>query len=813
MNIYLLHYNNYYNRIIKKLGTLQEYIDGNYVVGEYYDINFNPNDGVVANLVVDHEGETPDYLLAVDEYNEIVSRWFVIEAVRTRGGQYQLTLYRDLIADYKEEVMNSTAYIEKGWIVDDSDPAIYNLENFTVNEIKTEEMELRDTSTCAWIVGYYDKKALPKDLTGPVVVDVSELPYEQLTGELNSYAYHQYFTEDFIGPYDISTAKIRTKFGLQTGQTDSTKAYAGYIDYFYSGNTNAMQSTDYIYEPMKINLELSKADTSLANIASGWKSAMNKMMSASQWFSSSNAYLPKTTDEQLKNFLEQNNKLVRTYTGEFYRIKVKPKSTATLSSAVSAGSLYNQLKQVASTATAQNYKYLSKKLFTTSPGTSTFVISATAQLYDMTYERVKQYEATFDLSNGEIGVIPTETTPYNIFAIPYGSVEVYSGSGYDQVLFDGGDAVSALALASAIQRKLGEFLYDIQLLPYCPIPEIINQGDDTIHVTSEKMVSFVTDAEERVYNIIFNVPSPSFEVSYIPVTTGVLGSASTPLERKIKRQCDKFRICSPNYSNYFDFNAECNDGVTYFTADCEYKPYNPYIHINPNFRGLYGQDFNDPRGLILGGDFSLTQIIDKWRQYEIQNKNYELIFGRQIQSMEVSAKYGKQSDIVNAISGTVSAGTSGFMAGSMASGGNPLVGVIAGAGSALASVAGGTADVTINQALRDEAKDYAMDMFEYHKQNIQALPVTLSKVSSINPNNKIYPILEYYTCTDIEKEAFTNKLLYNGMTIDRIGKLVDYEVSDGDLHYYKAQLIRIDIPDDFHLTNAIARELNKGVFM
>ena len=75
---------------------------------------------------------------------------------------------------------------------------------------------------------------------------------------------------------------------------------------------------------------------------------------------------------------------------------------------------------------------------------------------------------------------------------------------------------------------------------------------------------------------------------------------------KVETECDMYRLCSPNYSGLFEFNIAKNGGLSFFNIDCSYKPYQPYIHINPNFGGLYGQDFNDSRGLICGGDFSLS---------------------------------------------------------------------------------------------------------------------------------------------------------------------------------------------------------------
>ena len=60
--------------------------------------------------------------------------------------------------------------------------------------------------------------------------------------------------------------------------------------------------------------------------------------------------------------------------------------------------------------------------------------------------------------------------------------------------------------------------------------------------------------------------------------------------------------------------------------------------------GLSAGDFNDQRGLICGGDFSLPNVSDAWADYQMQNKNYQNIFDREVQSMEISNRYQRVSD-------------------------------------------------------------------------------------------------------------------------------------------------------------------------
>ena len=52
-------------------------------------------------------------------------------------------------------------------------------------------------------------------------------------------------------------------------------------------------------------------------------------------------------------------------------------------------------------------------------------------------------------------------------------------------------------------------------------------------------------------------------------------------------------------------------------------------------------------------------------------------------------------------------------------------------------LAGGIADYAKTAELNKEALNYNYDMYSYNLQNIQALPQTLSSISSYDANNKL----------------------------------------------------------------------------
>jgi hypothetical protein len=251
-------------------------------------------------------------------------------------------------------------------------------------------------------------------------------------------------------------------------------------------------------------------------------------------------------------------------------------------------------------------------------------------------------------------------------------------------------------------------------------------------------------------------------------------------------------------------------GVSRWNISTSFKPFSPYIRVAPEFGGLYGKNYGDARGLICGGDFSLSQISDAWIQYAIQNKNYQVMFDRQIQNMEVNNSVQRFREKIGAITGTAQGATSGAMVGMMT--GNPYAAVAGGVVGGAASGIAGIADIKLNEQLRREALDYAQDQFGYQLQNIQALPYSLTKVGAQNNDYKLFPFLEYYTCSDTEKQALRDKIKYNGMTIMRIGTMEGF--IQPEKSYIKGKLIRLEtVADDYHIVNMISKELNEGVFI
>lgn len=158
--VYLLNYKNYYNKSLDKLETITDYLPYLSINGSGDNPiaikNFNPNDGVSAEMTVSWDGDTPDYVIV--ETAGYFTRWYVLESHRVSQSMYKLSLYRDLLVDFYDSISNSPLIVHKGYCGLD-DPAIYNNEDYAFNSIKKREDLLKDNTRCPWVVGYC---AVPK---------------------------------------------------------------------------------------------------------------------------------------------------------------------------------------------------------------------------------------------------------------------------------------------------------------------------------------------------------------------------------------------------------------------------------------------------------------------------------------------------------------------------------------------------------------------------------------------------------------------------------------------------------------------------
>ena len=960
MQLLLLHYNNYFNRIIKKKDTVADYkaADTNYK--EVSNINFNPGDGLNTSIVLGL-GQTGsifgtdefDYLVAyetVDNINKIDSRWFILEQDRKRGGQYELTLKRDVIADNYIAVVNSPIFLEKGFINDVNDPLLYNSESMNVNQIKQLEIPLKDETKSGWVVGYIPSDAFPKQepaydrvektVTIPMAANIT-------VNGLTNWNYWNYcsnnsnykFMADTNGKRKV-TVKIKGHKTMPEASLVNNIFEAGEYTFYVNSNDTGAYTQKYRYskstwgpiEPANYPQEykdytpVSVESLLATNICND---IFNSVRNNATFNSNLNTVLSSSISIGDTSALRalQDKILLDSSTNTYYRINIitnYEENPITITSGMNAGqAALNALNS------ARTNKYSLSGNYTTFTASN----ASTSYAIQLNQVGVSLY---VDLNSDRAHL---NDSPYDMFCIPFSdTLKLKSGS----TTFTCSKNV-ALSMATEIAKDLGSgTVYDVQLLPYCPnrtlvvnssspsyvldlarvkydlikesstnkpksaviwctestfqvpitvdaqINEFIPTSDapgmiqtgtyyammnehihsytarmsikatdmlvykvdrytnriisidnlfNNIEITTDDFLNIFEDGSEGQPEIHIDLHDYYFDDYYfvfkilkgiswmesqntdefakqlrITKEYNILQPGDDALTRKLANECDVLRLVSQNYSAIFEFSAAKSGGVDGFLADCTYKPWSPYIHILPKLKGLYGENFvaiDDARGLICGGDMSLPQLSNAWANYQLQNKNFNNVFVRQIDHMDVQNDINKQGAIAQLIASPIIGGASGAAAGAQIGGVNGMaIGTGIGAvGGAITSAL----DFRNNLKMMEENKKFATDMYTYNLQNIQAIPTSLTKTSALTYNTRVWPFIEYYTCTDTERNALKDKMKYNGMTIMKIGKLTDYLL--GEDKFYKGQLIRLNINVDSHMAYEIYNELNKGVYL
>ena len=822
MNLLILKgFNNYFNRIIKRYTTLSDYNSHSEAHYDFSNINFNPNDGVTTTQIIGSENQkqigdgidpvplkweyegSPDYLIAYETEQVggvstavIKSRWFIVESDRTRNGQYNLKLKRDNIADHFDSLLNCPAYIKRG-IVDDDNPLILNNEGINVNQIKQGQEPLMDDSNSAWIVGY-----MPKNLgtAGDGALSTLAIPDdESKVKTLTDFATEFGVSEGYLASA-ISTSKSPSKFiknievialsnpgegynknfhiavsadGLQTIQNRFTVTKAGaYLeDCCANIQTTGFSGDDRIGRYIS-DIWTQQVRSNLSTIRSHWNSYTSVPLLTKNLY---NALL-----DWVGNYIYKN--------GQYYRLQV--------------GQTTNESSV---THKITNAGYLSTMTETFIGAWNTWAWNHPSQILPYVYNQLKltsreggktfisysYVETVFYLEPASVGEglsgnsfqMSTSRNAcndavYDMFAIPYHNTTIIETD--NSTFVSDGSLAQRLAvlLAGAAEGIDSDTyaLYDLQLLPYCPIPELIteegidlgecsqgehydydyisytgNYNTSTTHnsstttneyaqgqwegtatwlssiqydkvqewgvtLVSSQDIQYAEEWLSSVQKSLTNVGGNAQFQIYAQVqdyqefddndivvqfwvTYETYGTIHTSIvlypksatfktkinktialkdEVKIEALCNNYRLVSPNYQGSFDFNVAKNGGsVNSFTADCTYKPYTPYIKVVPELGWMYGVNYHDCRGLICGGDFSLGKVNSYWSQYQLNNKNYQNIFNREIQNLDVAQSIQRIQQYTTGGLGIVRDTIAGGMAGGLATG-SPY-GAIAGA--------------------------------------------------------------------------------------------------------------------------------------
>lgn len=841
---FLQKFNNYFNRKIIKYESLNDYISNSddYFIpvdsnGAALPFDFNPNDNITTEIIANGVPFDPDYFLLLDDEQNIIQRWFCIEQKRNRQGQWLYQLKRDVISDNLNSLLRAPIFVQKGMLSED-DPFIFNDEGMNFNEIKKDEILIKDKTGIAWIVGYIAKNKGGSDVS--IQVPQGDLDTVKTMSEIAS----------MIGITEAQLINIIQTSGESIKGQITFNAFANYVDgtnweailtsHFnnelnaavgeISGGINTLGSpyTSYMFAKRGVLYfqYISPVFTALSSsVAQNIQTSGFLTNLKNDWgtLGDGNIYLNETMYNKILDII--NQKIPISYSGSYYYLKIDVSATANKTFNVDANNYSNLASAFAQAIVDYN----------ASATGILYPVEATGNAGGLKINyTVQQFNLTLDEIPADSGIIPMAETKisssrttiddqtYDMFVIPYSDIYIEKGSRF----LASGEICRKVAVE--IAKQLDDACYDLQLLPYFPdqnqigyygpLGYIISLAGKTVDVDFNYIDMTIGGTPKHV-GIIYWCKSASFSFQ-MPSSwddnlkhTHMYVPNSSDYSKKVKVLCDKHRIVSPNYQGAFEFNLQKNGGdFNYYDIDCTYKPFTPYIRVAPRFNLLYGTNFGDCRGLICGGDFSLPRITDKWYNFQLNNKNYQNIFNREIQNLDIRQALEMRNQLVSGGVGVLTDSVKGAAAGAMVGGGwGALAGGVIGG---VASGVGFGIDVDTLARMQRETRQLSIDKFNYQLGNVKALPYTISKLGTWNINSKIFPFLEFYTCTDEEKDALEKKIKYESMTVMRIGTLEEFASNSLELSYFKGVLIRNDeIADDTHMLNTIYEELLKGVYI
>lgn len=806
--IVLATFNNYFTRKVRNIRDLAgtsytdvvNYLVTNVIPYQAIDgINFKYKDGVNTRLV---SLEVPNQAYSADMFNYVFvfgsdkvlkHCWFIMEAMLDSGTKHTFTLKRDLVVDYFSDIKTLPVFVQKG-LLQDNDPMIYNKEGMSFNQIKISQTLLKERNQdTPWIVLYLnssfsENKTITANPYSNRYVDIDQFNIHFIDST-NPTAGAKFY--NLNKPLEVCACSNQDRMMMASTlrhwyhaemnyiwDVDGFKYISTFTTSNYVGLDNNKQFTKlsegvFASEAMrkKYGKKISKYESSINNglnilFASGEEKEIS-LVSGDQFFdllnlrdkivysSSLNKYF-KVTD---LNFLKTHKK-EKTLTANG--------NTAALRNAVrmaceeaceEAGTTFNEK--------GEPYK--------------------TIITYDEYVLNIIEVDA-----EGEIKTTLFNTrnrlsdAPYDMVCIPFSEINIQ--------------------LTQNLIRELSTNVYDAQIVPYCPARFMMIDG----------IISRTGQTEDRDYSKIYNYSGGEWvdsgtEIIYCQKSSDNINIdyEFIPEDIKVQNETILMRLVSSNHSSAFEFSPIKNNGIDGFIVTYSYKPYTPYIHVKPVFKGLYGSTFpGDSRGITFVGDFSIDMISDKWADFQVQNKNYQATFNNEIQTMDKMNQISLAEGIVGS---QLNAAAAGVAVGGMT--GNAIAGIGAGVASGVA----GAVDVGLGQEKYRLNKQLKISQFEYQLGNIKALPRTISKVTAYCIDNLYFPYVEVYDATDVEKQALRDKINYDGMTVMRIGTIEEFlgGRSDYDLNFFKAEMITLpyDMTGDYHEVNELALMLEKGVYL
>lgn len=816
--VYFYKFNNYYNRIIKRYETLEEYGDP---LATQTNCNFVHGDGVNSKFTFNkasNMADTPDYVI-VKDYKNKLSRWFVTNSFKNRDRQDGLTLRRDLIADFYGDILEySPCLIRKGY-VPQNNPLVFNDEGVQYNKIKQDEILIKDESNCSYIVGFISNTAFntPATVNGTIkddnydynFADLTEFPYKNYVEGAgnthtdsatmiyrNSPTTRIYYSLKLGGR--VQNGNVRQDMEIIWREYDISKpsyytpAYSNtaYGTYYENGTTNTNVIVNSYYSGSASNAQILANNYLHSRYINAFFNKVNGMTPtyAMNCFG--------TEDSTYLALKEYDGKTIK-IGANVYKCSLKSNNYRTSSISYNAynptiasnfGSMISYFNSNKPTQAEMSSDFYTMSYYNDANRFQESDLKIMTELEDYYLEFV---EASSNISTS----VDSPSNRTHLSSQPY---DMFMLINEDNISYKVGvtDYVSNhevnINMAQAICQASGSGSYDIQIVPFNPMRGTI-LSDGTLNFYGYD-VHEIKDADDNVvgHYVMCNSADLKFTLDKDELKFN-------PENYKKDYNLKQYRLCSPNQETMFEFSPAMNGGIETWEISANYRPYASYIKVQPTWGWLYGEPIynnkTDFRGLVYNSALCVTQLSEAWANYISNNKNYQQLFDNEIGTLT------KQQAIqMKAMEDTL--GLRSYT-------GMPIGSIL--------RVIGGSKDIDMTRELNNLALSKMETDFKYQMDNIKSMPTTIKKLTNITEDTRVFPFIEIYSASSVEEQSFEYKMKYTGYTIMTTGKIIDY-CEPNEETFVQADLIRLDLSRseesaDNHIANEIASELAKGIYI
>lgn len=840
-------FNNYANKTSLMYQTINLYPKAAYQA----TINFSPNDGEKTSLVLMYKDNVlaapidlkPDYAIVCDNSDKIESRWYVTDSSRLSDSKFRITLKRDIASDYKSEIMNSVAFVKRGW-VNSSNPLIFNSENGNYSQILRERVDLKDKSGKGGYVAFLAPNFISELSKTPEKLDVG-LSSDKLNpeivfgtasqGEEGKYKYCWGMSEG--SPQKNVVVRCNTNFGLPVEDLVEANNYISFsigpasdaIKYvketinfqiYSDGNVHAERIAEGIpkdrptfrYDGMNGSTQPvpeTLPQSMLYVLAESINTEFRSLWTGFDIDDFIYSEVPNSGDVNSMLFLPPRlGKIARADVVKYFNLtyrNITTKPTANITDA--KGEFKTKIEELVYKASTHKTISPSGELPLNVPVLVPYTGFTGPQ--EKSRIRYSYYLGTFEWKRLTTSVLKLPDTanlindsPYYIMCIPEQGTKMKCGDN------EWTQNINAYQIYTQLQIDFNNFVYDVQQVPYLPLVSEYYEND-VLNLPDIKQVG-LAKAGEKIEAGVYFCGSDKFWFDLDINNETLKGLASlSDTATKVQSETTLLRLCSMDGSSSININGAKNLGLSKLRVNCRYAPYQSYISLQPQWSMFYGAEIGlkDTRGLNIVSSNTVTRTSEAWRDYILQNQNYQAIFDRQIQSMDTQfdIQAGKAvRDMVFGVVDTVISATASKK----------------GSDAALTSVRGlmnlqqqAFAYDDMVSSYKDK-KGLSVDMFNLQNGNIKARADTLSKVNAMSPIYNTWPYIEIYTTTPEEKTALTTYITEFSMNIGAMtSQLSAYVTNNPNTRkFIQADIIRMSGKMDAHLAEEIRSLISEGVY-